>query len=172
MRAAPGGPRRKARLARALGLDGNPLRRASDRAEAWIRAGLVVIFLIAGPIAALAAGQWTAHAAGAWTNARPHVVHAVLRQPATASASPAAVVRGAQVRVGASSESADGAAVLAAVMTLAGTALALLVVLRLIQRFLNWRRATAWEAAWRVIGPRWTGRRSLPPLSRAQPRGV
>ncbi|HET6191415.1 MAG TPA: hypothetical protein VFE59_30965 [Trebonia sp.] len=47
----------KARLVRALGLDGNPLRRASDRAEAWIRAGLLIIFLTAGPIAALAVGQ-------------------------------------------------------------------------------------------------------------------
>lgn len=112
MRAAPGRPPRKARLARALGLDGNPLRRGSDRAEAWIRAWLVVIFLIAGPMAALAAGQWTAHAA-----------------------------------------------VPAALITLAVTALALLGVLRLIQRFLNWRRAAAWEAAWRVVGPRWTGRR-------------
>ena len=40
---ASGRPRWKARLARALGLDDNPLRRASDRAEAWIRAGLVII---------------------------------------------------------------------------------------------------------------------------------
>ena len=41
-----------ARLARALGLDSNPLRRASDRAEARIRIGLVAIFLIVGPLAA------------------------------------------------------------------------------------------------------------------------
>jgi osmotically-inducible protein OsmY len=47
----------KARLVRALALDGDPLRRASDRAEAWIRAGLLIIFLTAGPIAALAVGQ-------------------------------------------------------------------------------------------------------------------
>jgi len=37
------------RLARALGLDRNPLRRATDRAEVWIRVGLLGIFLIAGP---------------------------------------------------------------------------------------------------------------------------
>ena len=105
----------KARLVRALALDGNPLRRASDRAEAWIRAGLLIIFLTAGPIAAIAVGQ--------------------LGESATA-------------------------AVLAAVATLAVTALALLIVLRLIQRFLGRRRLAAWEAAWRAIGPRWTGRRS------------
>jgi hypothetical protein len=200
MRAVPGRPRLKARLARAFGLDGNPLRRASDRAEAWIRAGLLAVFLTAGPMAALAAGQWTAHAAGAGTSAHPHAIHAVLLQPATASSGPAAAIWGGQVWVRARWESAGGsartgevpapagapartvvtvwlnasgqvtgppqlgesasAAVLTAVMTLAVMALALLVMLRLIQRFLNWRRLAAWEAAWRAIGPRWTGHRS------------
>ena len=47
-----------ARLARALGLDSNPLRRASDRAEACVRIGLVAIFLIVGPLAAQDAGHW------------------------------------------------------------------------------------------------------------------
>jgi hypothetical protein len=42
MKTTPGRPRRRTRLARALGLDGNPLRRASDRAEAWIRIGKLV----------------------------------------------------------------------------------------------------------------------------------
>ena len=58
-----------------------------------------------------------------------------------------------------SGDAAD-AAVLAAVMTLAVMALVLLIALRLIQRLLDWRRMAAWEAAWRAIGPRWTGRRS------------
>jgi hypothetical protein len=49
MRTMPGRPRGRTRLARALGLDGNPLRRASDRAEAWLRIGLLAVFLIAGP---------------------------------------------------------------------------------------------------------------------------
>jgi hypothetical protein len=200
MRAAPGRPRWKARLAMALGLDGNPLRRASDRAEAWIRAGLLVILLTAGPTAALAAGQWSAHAAGTGTSVQPHAVRAVLLQPATTPASPAAAAQGAQVWVRARWESAGGSArtgevpapagaaagaavtvwltpsgrvtgppqrvdlafsaVLTAVMTLAVMAFALLAVLRLTQRFLNWRRMVAWEAAWRAIGPRWTGHRS------------
>jgi hypothetical protein len=199
MRAVPGRPRWKARLARALALDGNPLRRASDRAEAWIRAGLLVILLTAGPMAALTAGQWTAHPAGTGMSLQPHAVRAVLLQPATPPAGPAAAVGGAQVWVRARWESAGGsartgevpapagtaagtavtvwltasgrvtgppqpgqfafAAVVTAATTLALTAFALLVVLRLIQCFLNWRRQAAWEAAWRAIGPRWTGHR-------------
>ena len=51
-------------------------------------------------------------------------------------------------------------AVAAAVITLIVVALALLVALRLIQRFLNWRHLAAWEEAWRAVGPRWTGHRS------------
>jgi len=62
MQTMPGPPRRRKRLARALGLDGNPLRRASDRAEAWIRAGLIAVFMIAGPLAALGVGGWAYHA--------------------------------------------------------------------------------------------------------------
>ena len=62
MKTRPGRPRGLTRLARALGLDRNPLRRATDRAEAWIRVALLGIFLIAGPIAALDAGHWAYHA--------------------------------------------------------------------------------------------------------------
>ena len=182
MRAAPGRPRWRARLARALGLDGNPLRRASDRAEAWIRAGLLVILLIAGPMAALTAGQRTAHAAGTGTSVQPHAVQAVLLQPATAPAAQAAAARTGEVPAPAGAAAGTAvtvwlnaagrvtsppykggfafAAVLAAMTTLAVTAFALLTVLRLVQRFLNWRRLAAWETAWRATGPRWTGHRS------------
>src|SRR5271165_980833 len=79
-----------ARLARALGLDGNPLRRASDRAEAWIRVGLLAVFLIAGPIAAVAAGGWVHQAGAAGTSigaAQAHPVRAVLLQPAGSATS-------------------------------------------------------------------------------------
>ena len=133
--AASGRTRWKARLARALGLDGNPLRRASDRAEAWIRAGLLVVFLTAGPLAALAAGQWAAHAAAARTSAQPHTAQA----PQLGESASAGVV--------------------AAVVTLAVAALALLIAARIIRRLLDSRRLAAWEKAWREIGPRWTGRR-------------
>jgi hypothetical protein len=110
MQAVPGRPGWKARLARTLGLDGNPLRRASDRAEAWIRAGLLVVFLTAGPLAALAAGQWTAHAVAAGTGSRPHAVQAVLLQPATAPAASSAAARGARVLVPARWPGAGGSA--------------------------------------------------------------
>jgi surface antigen len=46
------------RLKRRAGLDANPLRRRSDWVEAWIRLGLLAVFLIAGPLAAIAAGRW------------------------------------------------------------------------------------------------------------------
>lgn len=165
MQVVPGQPRRKGRLARALGLDANPLRRASDRAETWIRVGLLVIFLTIGPMGALAAGQWTAHAAHTGTSAQPHAVRTVPRQPATTFAGPS---RAATVRLNAPSQATNPppggdvavAATITAVMTLTVTGLALLIVMRLIQCFLNWRRLTAWDAAWRATGPRWTGHRS------------
>jgi hypothetical protein len=53
-----------------------------------------------------------------------------------------------------------GLAVLAGFMVLAAAALALLIVLRLIRRLLDWRHLAAWEAAWRATGPRWTGHKS------------
>lgn len=195
--AALGRPGVKARLARTLGLDGNPMRRATDRAEAWIRAGLLVVFMIAGPIAAVAMGEWTAHALSPATIAQPHAVQAVLLQPAADPAARAAAVWGAQVWASARWKSADGAvrtgevpapagaaagtsvtvwlnaagqvtgppqrgeadfvAAVTGVVTLGAMAFSFLALLWLIQRFLNWRRLAAWEAAWRAVGPRWTG---------------
>ncbi len=195
-----------ARLARALGLDGNPLRRASDRAEAWIRVGLLAVFLIAGPMAAHAAGGWV-HQTGAPEHAARgtpvHAVKAVLLQQAAAAYAGAAPDLGGQVWVPARWDSPGAPArsgeVLAprgspagsvvtvwltasgqvtspsergqsadetipaapiGVLGLVVVAFALLAVLQLIKRFLNWRRLAAWEAAWSAIGPRWTGHRS------------
>ena len=42
-------------LARRMGVDANPLRRGCDRAEGWVRLGLVVVFLVASPLAAMPA---------------------------------------------------------------------------------------------------------------------
>ena len=50
--------RRTPSLARRLGLDRNPLRRGTDRAEAWIRIALVLAFLIGAPLAAWGTGSW------------------------------------------------------------------------------------------------------------------
>jgi hypothetical protein len=41
-----------------LGWDRNPLRRRIDRVEAAMITGLIVVFLIAGPVLAVAAGHW------------------------------------------------------------------------------------------------------------------
>lgn len=48
-----------AALARRMGVDANPLRRGCDRAEAWVRLGLVLAFLIASPLAAIGLGHLT-----------------------------------------------------------------------------------------------------------------
>jgi hypothetical protein len=60
--AIPARPPRSTRLARTLGLDVNPLRRATDRAMTWIRVGLLAAFLTGGPLAAIGAGHWMYHA--------------------------------------------------------------------------------------------------------------
>lgn len=191
-------------LARVLALDGNPLRRGSDRAEAWIRVSLLAVFLAVGPVAAVTAGGWVSQQRIAEISARTSQVHpvsAVLLQRAPAPVgliaaglegqvwvparwkSAGASTRTGEVLVPAGSpagavvtvwldasgrvtsppprpgQGADEAA-LAAVGALAVVAVALLVLLRLVKRFLNWRRLAAWGAAWSAIGPRWTGHRS------------
>jgi len=168
MRPIPGPPRGMRRLCRALGFDGNPLRRASHRAEAWIRAGLLAVFLIAGPLAAIGAGHWAYHAE--ITGARAQAVHAyrakaVVPQPdPSAAAGLAGVYRGGHAWATARGEDAADSAlsdeVLAGVMTLAFLALALLAALRVSLAFLSRRRLAAWETAWSKVGPQWTGGRS------------
>jgi hypothetical protein len=164
MKTRPGRPRCFTRLARALGLDRNPLRRASDRAEAWIRVGLLGIFLIAGPMAALGAGHGAYHA-GITVAREPaapahRIKPAALRQPPTI-ADPLRVGQGG--RAGARGKdprpSARTGEVLTAVMTLAVMALALLAILRLALAFLGRRRLAAWETAWCRVGPQWSKRR-------------
>jgi len=108
MGTAPGRPCLKARLARAIGLDRNPLRRASDRAEAWIRAGLLALFLVAAPVAAVAAGHWASHAWVQADSAQLHSVRAVLLRSADGLAGPAAAAGADPVWVRARWESDDG----------------------------------------------------------------
>ena len=164
MNKTPGRPRRRTRLARALGLDGNPLRRASDRAEAWIRIGLLAVFLIAGPMAALAAGGWAHHAgiiAGRVEAAPAYHLKAAAFQPASAATDPGQAGQGrAGTRWESAAASARADAVLAEITTLAFLALALLAALRLIRAFLTRRRIAAWAAAWSKVGPQWSGGRT------------
>lgn len=102
MRAMPGQPRRTSRLRRLLGLDGNPLRRASDRAEAWIRIGLLVVLAAGGPLAAIGAGQWAYHTGMTAVRedaARTHHVHAVVLPPTAAAVRVAGFPEERRVRV-------------------------------------------------------------------------
>jgi hypothetical protein len=164
MKTRPGRARGLTRLARALGLDRNPLRRATDRAEAWIRVALLGIFLIAGPMAALDTGHWAYHAGITVSRAPAAPAHRV--KPAALRQAPAVtgLLRGgrggrAGARVAGTNSSARTGEVLAAVMTLAAIALALLAVLRLALVLLGRRRLAAWETAWSTVGPQWSGRR-------------
>jgi hypothetical protein len=151
------------RLARALGLDRNPLRRATDRAEAWIRVGLLGIFLIAGPMAALGAGHWAYHAGVTVARVPAAPTHRV--KPAALRPAPTItdLLRAGQGgRAGARGEgprpSARSGEVLAAATALAAMALALLAVLRLALAHLSRRRLAAWETAWSRVGPQWSKR--------------
>jgi hypothetical protein len=78
----------KIKLSRALGLDGNPLRRRADRVGTAIALGLSALFLICAPVLAILAGRWTheaglvqQHAERTW-----HQVVAVTLQAAPAAA--------------------------------------------------------------------------------------
>ncbi len=82
--AIPDPLRRTKRLARRLGLDRNPLRRATDRALSWIRVAVVAAFLTGGPLVALGVGSWMHHAATAEARrqaAQRHTARAVLLEP-------------------------------------------------------------------------------------------
>jgi hypothetical protein len=70
-------------LARRMGVDANPLRRGCDRAEGWVRLGLVVVFLVASPLAAIGLGHLTNDAsirAARAQAASEHWIPAVLLQ--------------------------------------------------------------------------------------------
>lgn len=63
-----------------LGLDANPVRRASDRAEAWIRVGLLIVFLVAAPVTAVVFAGWTGASMTREARAQSAALHLV---PAT-----------------------------------------------------------------------------------------
>ena len=52
---------RLTRLARRFWMGSSPLRRRTDRIEAWITAGLIAAFLAGAPLASVAAGRWVQH---------------------------------------------------------------------------------------------------------------
>src|SRR5215470_15146223 len=79
----------KSRLARRLGLDGNPLRRRTDKMATALAALLVAMFLIGAPCLSAAAADWagrtgvTGHwAEHSWRQV-PTVLQRVAQVPAT-----------------------------------------------------------------------------------------
>jgi hypothetical protein len=76
------------RLARRLGLDGNPLRRHTDKTAACLAALLVAVFLIGAPLLSVAAVGWAGRAGATGQQAERswRQVPAVLLRAAPASA--------------------------------------------------------------------------------------
>jgi hypothetical protein len=52
---------RLTRLARRFWMGSSPLRRRTDRIEAWITAGLIAAFLVGAPLVSVTAGRWVQH---------------------------------------------------------------------------------------------------------------
>ena len=79
---------RASRLARTLGLDGNPLRRRTDKIAAFLGVLLVAAFLIGAPVVARAAIGWVSRVAAAEQQAMRswHQVPAVVQKAAPAPA--------------------------------------------------------------------------------------
>jgi hypothetical protein len=193
-------PRRATRLARAAGLDRNPLRRVTDRVLAWIRLGLVAAFLTGGSLAVTGAGHWMHTAAMSEARVQAagrHSTRAVLLGPAPIITMPrlggqsAALARwqgsGGLPRTGEVLARAGlpagslvtvwldasgkltppplqpgqiaGRTFTAAAAAAVVLALSLLAALWLAQRIADRRRLAAWDAAWSMVGPQWTGRR-------------
>jgi hypothetical protein len=75
-------------LARKLGLDGNPLRRRTDKIAAWATALLLAVFLIGAPLLSVAAIGWAGRAGAADQHAERswHQVPALLLQAPPAPA--------------------------------------------------------------------------------------
>lgn len=75
--------RRSTRFARRAGFDRNPMRRASDRIEAWVRLGVLVAFLVVGTVCVWFAVSATQLRQARAAHAVRYPVTAVLRAPAT-----------------------------------------------------------------------------------------
>jgi hypothetical protein len=76
------------RLARRLWMSNNRLRRRTDRIEAWITAGLLVVFLVGAPLSWFAAGRWVEqgvvreqHAQQSWRQVAAVLLEAAPAEP-------------------------------------------------------------------------------------------
>jgi len=186
------------RLAIWLGLDGNPLRRRTDRIEIAVRLALLLVFLSCGPLLAGLTGSW-AQAAGVHELRQQqswHQVQAVLLRPTPMPyyaygsmttywapgrwLAPSGAVRRGEVPAPAGVTAGESVpiwvngtgrltgrpplttravtlhVVLAELATLAGLAIALLLLAGLIRWRLNRHRLADWAIEWAAFGPRWT----------------
>ena len=87
-------------LARKLRLDGNPLRRRTDKIAAWAAALLVAVFLIGAPLLSVAAAGWAGRAGAAGQRAERswYQVPAVLLQAPSAPAAAGGIFGDLRVR--------------------------------------------------------------------------
>ena len=87
------------RIARKLGLDGNPLRRRTDKIAARFAALLLAVFLIGAPFLSVAAAGWASRAGAGGQQAERswHQVSAVLLRGAPAPSATGGVLRSYQV---------------------------------------------------------------------------
>jgi hypothetical protein len=147
------------RLARRLGLDGNPLRRRSDKIAACLAALLVVVFLIGAPLLSGAAIGWAGRAGQRAERSWQQVPAASLQpRPAPAAGHPVpwwAASAGAP----ASRPLNRRAAVAREAAAAAGAAAALGIVLLCLacaaRRVLDRRRLAGWEAEWVTGDSQW-----------------
>jgi hypothetical protein len=196
---APPRATRRDRVWRGLWPDRNPLRRATDRAEAAVAGALLVIFLAGAPMLAFAAGHWVYQSGLRAEHAQASAWHAVpamlledaprpvpsrvlvpslvrarwiapdgkrctgeIRAPAGARAGRIVAVwvteDGPQTKPPLRRSQVIDRVILTAVAVPAALGAVLLTARILVDGMLEQRRLAAWDADWRVTGPRWTSR--------------
>ena len=169
------------RLARRLGLDGNPLRRRTDKIEACLAALTLVVFVTGAPVLSVAAGRaWVMEHSG-------RQVSAVLLRaaPSVTGLVPArwiapdgrtrtgwipvsrglAAGRTVSLRVNAAGSPTGpslrhgavlGREAAAAVVVPVALGWVLLCLAEVGRWVLDRRRLAGWDAAWATVGPQWT----------------
>ena len=171
------------RLARRLGLDGNPLRRRTDKIEACLAALTLVVFLMGAPVLSVAAAR-------AWVTGRSErQIPAVLLQAAPSVTglvtarwiAPDGRTRTGQIPVSRAlaagrivslcvnsagsptgpslnHEAVLGREAMAAVFVPVALGWVLLWLAAVGRWVLDRRRLVGWDAAWAAVGPQWTKR--------------
>jgi hypothetical protein len=158
------------RLARRLGLDGNPLRPRSDKIAVCLGALLLAAFLIGAPLLSAAAIGWVGHAGAAGQQAE-HTGHRLRAVRRTGTPTRTMFAGGAfgYSKILAGQTSPEGPPrtghlammardVTAAVVVTATLGILVLCLARAGRWVLDRRQLAAWEAEWAAVGPLWTKR--------------